>query len=121
VTAQLTDKLRLELDYTYAAGNTSTEIVGAGGGIFPTVKSEMSSFKADLAYGFSEQTDVVVSWWYETLDTSDWAFVPEPATMPTVLALGVDPYNYDVNYVTLSLRHRFGGAKPAEAEEAAEE
>jgi hypothetical protein len=38
--------------------------------------------------------------------------------LPTVLGLGVDPYNYDVNYVTLSLRYKFG-AKPA-ADEAAE-
>ena len=26
--------------------------------------------------------------------------------------MGFDPYNYDVNYVTLSLRYRFGGAEP---------
>jgi len=41
--------------------------------------------------------------------------------MPTVLGLGVDPYNYDVNYVTLSMRYRFGGSKTtAETEAAAE-
>jgi hypothetical protein len=37
--------------------------------------------------------------------------------MPTVLGMGVDPYNYDVNYVTLSMRYRFGGPKPEAAAE----
>ena len=36
--------------------------------------------------------------------------------MPTVLGLGVDPYNYDVNYVTLSMSYRFGGPRTTEAE-----
>ena len=31
--------------------------------------------------------------------------------MPTVLALGIDPYNYDVNYVTVSVRYSFGAAE----------
>ena len=44
----------------------------------------------------------------------------DPAALPTVLALGVDPYNYDVNYVTVSVRYRFGGPKEEEAEAAAE-
>jgi hypothetical protein len=78
----------------------------------------MSSLKAGVTYGFNERTDVMLNWWYETLSTSDWAYTSQPAALPTVLGLGVDPYNYDVNYVTLSLRYRFG-AKPA-TEEAAE-
>ena len=47
-----------------------------------------------------------------------YQLIPESAAaLPTVLGLGVDPYNYDVNYVTLSVRYRFG-ALPATAEEA---
>ena len=37
-----------------------------------------------------------------------------------LLGLGVDPYDYEVNYVTLSLRYRFGAAVPPAEEEAAE-
>jgi MtrB/PioB family decaheme-associated outer membrane protein len=112
VTARFTDKLRLGLDYTYADGKQRQSIVGVGAGNFPPVESELSSFKADLTYTVNPRADIVATWWYETLDTQDWQFQSEPAVLPTLLGLGVDPYNYDVNYVTLSLRYRFGTAAP---------
>ena len=115
VNAQFTDKIGVNLDYSYGAGNSRTRITGAGAGIFPVVKSELSSFKAAVTYGFSERADLRLTWWYETLETSDWSYEAQPAAMPTVLGLGVDPYNYDVNYVTLSMSYRFGGPKAAEA------
>jgi MtrB/PioB family decaheme-associated outer membrane protein len=119
--ARFTDRIRVEFDYSYAAGNSRTQILGAGAGNFPAVKSELSSFKAGMTYGFSERTDLMLTWWYETLSTSDWSYASDPAAMPTVLGMGVDPYNYDVNYVTLSMRYRFGGSKTtAETEAAAE-
>jgi MtrB/PioB family decaheme-associated outer membrane protein len=117
ITARLSDKLRVGADYTYADGKQRQTIVGAGGGTFPPVSSQLSSFRADVTYGMSPRADVVLTWWYESLETSDWAFQSAPAVLPTLLGLGVDPYNYDVNYVTLSLRYRFGGPKaeaPAE-------
>ena len=116
--AKLSDRLGLTLDYTYADGDSNTALQGAGSGQFPTVKSELSSFKAAVTYGVNERADLRLAWWYETLKTSDWAYTPQPAALPTVLGLGIDPYNYDVNYVTLSLRYRFGG--PPAAETAAE-
>jgi MtrB/PioB family decaheme-associated outer membrane protein len=115
VNAQFTDKISVNLDYTYGAGNSRTNITGTGGGKFPTVTSELSSFKAGVTYGFSQRTDLMLTWWYESLQTNDWAFTSQPAALPTVLGLGVDPYNYDVNYVTLSMRYRFGGPKAEEA------
>jgi len=118
VNAQFTDKISVNLDYTYGAGNSRTRIVGTSGGNFPTVSSELSSFKAGVTYGLSKRTDLMFTWWYETLKTSDWSYSSQPAALPTVLGLGVDPYNYDVNYVTLSMRYRFGG--PKAEEEAAE-
>jgi len=118
VNAKLSDKFGLTLDYTYGDGDSNTALQGAGAGQFPTVKSELSSFKAAVTYGVNERADLRLAWWYETLKTSDWAYTPQPAALPTVLGLGIDPYNYDVNYVTLSLRYRFGG--PPAAEKAAE-
>jgi MtrB/PioB family decaheme-associated outer membrane protein len=112
-TAQFTDKISVNFDYTYGSGNSRTNIVGTSAGSFPTVTSELSSFKAGVTYGFSARTDLMLNWWYETLKTRDWSFVSQPAGLPTVLGLGVDPYNYDVNYVTLSMRYRFGAVKAA--------
>ena len=115
VNAQFTDRINVNLDYTYGAGDSRTNITGAGAGSFPVVKSELSSFKAGVTYGFSERTDLMLTWWYESLKTSDWAYASDPAALPTVLGLGVDPYNYDVNYVTLSMSYRFGAPRTTEA------
>jgi MtrB/PioB family decaheme-associated outer membrane protein len=114
--AQLSDKVRLNLDYTFTDGQQHETIVGVAAGDFPTVVSRMSSFKADVSYAVNPRADVALTWWYESLESSDWAFQSDPAVLPTLLGLGVDPYDYDVNYVTLSVRYRFGGAE-AKAEE----
>jgi MtrB/PioB family decaheme-associated outer membrane protein len=113
--AQVAARWRVNLDYTYALGHQRTQIVGIAAGSFPLVESKLSSFKAGLTYTLNPRTDLMASWWYETLDTSDWAFASQPDAMPTVLGLGVDPYNYSVNYVTLSMRYRFGGPQGEEA------
>jgi opacity protein-like surface antigen len=118
--AQITDAMRLDLGYTYAKGDSDTTIHGVDAGAFPTVQSKLSSFKADVAYAVSEQLDLALTWQYETFETDDWAIAGiEPATMPTILSLGADPYDYDVNYVSASLRYYFGKrelALPAEEE-----
>ncbi len=111
VTAQFTDNLKLDLGYTYARGDSRTTITGVDAGNFPAVTSKLNSVKADLTYGVNDRLDVMFSWWYENFDSSDWALQGiGPATLPTVLALGADPYNYSVNYVTLSARYSFGEA-----------
>jgi MtrB/PioB family decaheme-associated outer membrane protein len=107
--ARLTDKLTLDLGYTYANGDSHTDITGTNAGNFPDVSSTLNSFKADLTYGVSDRLDVLFTWWYENLDSRDWALQGiGPATLPTILSLGADPYNYSVNYVTLSARYSFG-------------
>ncbi|HQR49457.1 MAG TPA: MtrB/PioB family outer membrane beta-barrel protein, partial [Steroidobacteraceae bacterium] len=117
--AKLLDKLSLDLSYTYASGNSDTTISGVNAGKFPTVSSDLNSVKADLSYAWNERTDVIFTWWYENLDSRDWALNGiGPATLPNILALGADPYNYSVNYVTLSVRYAFGSEK---AEEKAKE
>ena len=121
VSARLMDKLSLDLGYTWAQGDSRTQIQGVNEGRFPKVTSDLNSLKADLKYEFSDRLDLLFSWWYENLDSKDWALQGiGPATLPNVLALGADPYNYSVNYVTLSASYRFGGAAGGEAEQEAE-
>jgi len=110
----------LDLGYTYASGDSRSTITGVDAGNFPAVTSKLNSVKADLTYGVNDRLDVLFTWWYENFDSSDWALQGiGPATLPTVLALGADPYNYSVNYVTLSARYSFG-KKPAEEAAAGE-
>jgi MtrB/PioB family decaheme-associated outer membrane protein len=110
--AQPWAKVHVDLDYTYAKGDSKTELVGVNGGNFPVNKSEFSTFTADLSYAMSERIDLALTWRYETFDSSDWAIQGvEPATLNNVLALGADPYDYSVNYVGASVRYYFGSRK----------
>jgi MtrB/PioB family decaheme-associated outer membrane protein len=112
LTARFGEKARLDLGYTRAEGDSDTTIRGVAGGAFPTVTSELDSFRADLTYGFSERLDLVFGWRYESFDSDDWAWSGiEPDTLGTILSLGADPYEYDVNYVTASFRYYFGPRK----------
>jgi MtrB/PioB family decaheme-associated outer membrane protein len=112
LTARFGDDVRLDIGYTHADGDSNTTITGAGAGAFPSVSSDLDSFRADFNYGLTERLDVVFSWQHERFDSDDWALAGvEPATLPTVLALGADPYEYSVNYVAASLRYYFGPRK----------
>ncbi|MFO1408149.1 MAG: MtrB/PioB family decaheme-associated outer membrane protein [Steroidobacteraceae bacterium] len=118
VSAKLMDKLALDIGYTWAQGDSRTQIKGTNEGRFPKVTSDLNSLKADLTYEVSDKLDVLFTWWYENLDSKDWALQGiGPATLPNVLALGADPYNYSVNYVTLSARYSFGSAPAAAKDE----
>ncbi len=116
-TARFTDRTKLDLGYTWAQGDSRTTIRGVAAGNFPKVTSDLNSFKADFSYDITKKLDVVLTWWYERFNSADWALQGiGPATLPNVLSLGADPYNYSVSYVTASLRYSFakGGAKAEE-------
>ncbi len=107
--ARFGEKARLDLGYTRAEGDSDTTIRGVAAGAFPTVTSELDSFQADFTYGWSERLDLVFGWRYESFDSDNWAWSGiEPDTLATILSLGADPYEYDVNYVTASFRYYFG-------------
>jgi len=110
--AQPTDKIGVDLDYTYAKGASKTALVGVNGGNFPVNESEFSTLEADVTYAMSERIDLALTWRYESFDSSDWAIQGvEPATLGNVLALGADPYDYSVNYIGASVRYYFGPRK----------
>jgi opacity protein-like surface antigen len=112
--AQPAEKLAVDLDYTYAKGTSRTELVGVNGGSFPANRSEFSTLRADVTYAMSERVDLAFTWRYETFESSDWALQGiDPATLGNVLALGADPYDYDVNYVGASVRYYFGSRRLA--------
>ena len=113
LTARFSDDLALVLGYTYAEGESRTTIKGMNAGAFPMVRSQLASFKADFTYDLTDRLGVAVTWWYERFTSQDWALEGiGPATLPSVLSLGADPYNYRVNYATVSMRYSFG--KPAQ-------
>ena len=46
---------------------------------------------------------------YENFSADDWALQDvEPDTLPTILTLGADPYDYDVWAIGIGFRYRVG-------------
>jgi MtrB/PioB family decaheme-associated outer membrane protein len=115
VSARFGEKTTLELDYTYAKGDSQTTILGVDAGDFPAVTSKLNSLRADLEYALNERLGLAFTWWWEKFDSKDWALVGVD-TLPNVLSLGAEPYDYDVNYLALSLRYSFA-PKAAEGDE----
>jgi len=107
--AQFSDDVRLEAGYTHASGDSDTTIEGVGAGAFPTVESDLDSVWADFTYALTDRMDLALRWRHERYSSDDWAIAGiDPATLPTVLALGADPYDYNVNYIGASVRYYFG-------------
>ena len=85
-----------------------------GQGAFPDLESDLDSLKLTLNYMHSERLNVDLSLRYESFMTSDWAISGvQPDTIPNVLSLGEDPYDYDVWVLGVSFRYLIGGVDPA--------
>jgi MtrB/PioB family decaheme-associated outer membrane protein len=113
-------KLDLDIDYTYAQsiGRTKLDSDLRDLGRFPDLETELNSLRVNLTYHLSDRFDVLFGWWWEKFDSKDWSIQGvQPDTVLSVLSMGADPYNYDVNVISLSGRYAFG-ARPAAADDA---
>lgn len=111
-TSALSDKIDLTLDYTHADGSSETTVLSAGGSNsrFPDIESDLNSLRLMASYRWSERLHARLELRYEDFKMEDWALAGVgPLTIPTVLSLGAQPYDYDVLLIGLSLRYGFGG------------
>ena len=112
--AGMDDKLDLTFDYTRSEGET--EILFAGQGVslapLPELESTMDSLRLSLRYAVSDRFDTTLDVRWERFESADWALDGvEPATIPTVLTMGADAYDYDVWVVGIGFRYRIGGGE----------
>ena len=73
----------------------------------PTLESTLDSAHVEASYEFSDRLHGTFHLRYERFDLKDWALVSE-TTLPTVLTLGAQPYDYDVYAMGIGIRYRFG-------------
>jgi opacity protein-like surface antigen len=70
----------------------------------------MDSLRLTLNYNASEKMDVNLGFHYEKFETADWALDGAQAdTIPVVLTMGANSYDYDVWVVGIGVRYRIGG------------
>lgn len=107
------DRLRARLALTHAKGSGSIDVTSAlsGGGSYPQLETEMNGAVVDFEYSVNASLDLRLQLRYEDFSSSDWALEGvQPATIPTVLTSGADPYDYDLYLASLSFRYRFGSS-----------
>jgi MtrB/PioB family decaheme-associated outer membrane protein len=102
---------RFDLDFSYnrADGNTAISLDSLSGGPseLPDLESTLDSARIEASYQFSDRLAGTLDLRYERFEMQDWALVSE-TTLPTVLTMGADPYDYDVYAVGIGFRYRFG-------------
>jgi hypothetical protein len=65
--------------------------------------------RLEALYRWSDRWETTIDLRNEQFSTEDWALQDvEPDTLPTILTLGADPYDYDVWVVGIGFRYRFG-------------
>jgi MtrB/PioB family decaheme-associated outer membrane protein len=75
---------------------------------FPSIKSDLDSFKLYATYKVKTDLSVRASLWHERYSSQNWAIDGVgPSTIPNVLTLGETSPEYKVNVVSVSLRYRF--------------
>ena len=106
----IADKVDLQLDYTRGQGTTRIDVTGGGSpGRLPDLESTLDSLRARMAYRRSEKLEIGLQLRYEALPTEDWALQGVNVdTLPTILALGAQPYNDEVWLVGLDFRYLLG-------------
>ena len=102
----------MRVDYSHGSGDTkiavSSESFG-GRSDLPDLESTLDSVRLEGLYRWSERLDATVNLRFERFSTEDWALQDvEPDTLPTILTLGADPYDYNVWAIGIGFRYRFG-------------
>ena len=101
--------ISLRFDYSRGNGDTKIEYDSLSGGrnSLPNLESTLDSLRFEASYDFSERLAATFSLRYEKFELKDWALVSQ-TTLPNVLTLGAQPYDYDVYAAGIGIRYRFG-------------
>ncbi len=102
-------KFGLSMSYDRGTGETQIMLDSLSGGRsdLPTLESTLDAARAEASYAFSERLEGTFELRYERFDLKDFALV-SPTTLPDVLTLGAEPYDYDVVAFGIGIRYRFG-------------
>ncbi len=105
----ISDNIDLLLDYTHTDGDSRITLDSTNSGLsaFPKLQSSLDSVRLRLVYKKSERLKATALIRYEDFHTTDWALTA-PDTIPTVLTLGADPYDYSVFLIGLQFSYSIG-------------
>ena len=108
---QADGKFDLKVDYTHGDGETDILVSSLSGGQsqLPDLTSTLESLRLEAKYRWSDRWETTVNLRYESFSADDWALQDVlPDTLPAVLSLGAEPYDYDVWAIGIGFRYRVG-------------
>jgi MtrB/PioB family decaheme-associated outer membrane protein len=108
---QIGDKVDLQLDYTRSDGTGEIVVDSESKGYsqLPDLTSTLDYVRLKLAYQYSERVELTTRLLYKSFKADDWALQGVgPATIPTVLTLGAQPYDDNQFIIGLGFRYRVG-------------
>jgi MtrB/PioB family decaheme-associated outer membrane protein len=101
------------VDYTFSKATSDVINYAASSTPFPTMESKLQSVSLTAGMRMGERGRIGLLYRYEKLDSNDWQLDGvQAATAPTLLSLGADAYNYNVDLVSLTFSYKFGGSGP---------
>ncbi len=98
-----------DFSYNRAEGQTGISLDSLSGGpsTLPDLESILDTARIEASYNFTDRLAGTFDLRYERFEMKDWALVSQ-TTLPTILTLGAQPYDYDVYAVGIGIRYRFG-------------
>ena len=115
---QISEDVDLHLDYTRSNGISEISVSSNTQGLssFPDLETTLDHLRVSLAHQRSARLQLNASVQYQRFEADDWALEGvAPATIPTVLSLGAQPYDDDVLMFILSFRYSTGGTSTHES------
>lgn len=99
---------RLRADYMHARSRSDTGLQSLGiAQAFPQQATTLDTVKVDADYRWSEALSLRLRYARDQFGSSDWALQSVyPGTIPTLLALGMQPYRYTVDSIAVSFIYR---------------
>ncbi|HTX06629.1 MAG TPA: MtrB/PioB family decaheme-associated outer membrane protein [Steroidobacteraceae bacterium] len=100
----------LKVDYVHTGTRSDTEVLPVSvAEWFPEDATRLDTVKVEGTYLWTPALSLRMRYERSRYHTSDWALQNvDPATVPTLLALGLQPYRYDVDLIGLSFVYQLG-------------
>ena len=102
----------LTMDYVHAPSYADTNsVLGGLAQGFPQNWTKLDSARLGVTYRWTPVLQVHLRYEHESYNSNDWALDGVgPATVPNLLALGIQPYRDNVNLIGITFRYQFAGA-----------
>ena len=100
----------LSLDYLLSPSYDSMDTTAGGAQqAFPQNWTKLDATRLDCAYRFTSALQIHFRYTRETYNSSDWGLNGVgPSTLPNLLALGIRPWQDNVNLFAVTVRYQFG-------------